>query len=117
METDEPTEWNPPPKAKKVRKSSEPSEKADYAGLEVKKGSTGRLVRPRHSGPKIRARDKGKLIRENQIKKITKRKNRMALLGVGQKKEKQNSTKKSLDSDSNFDKLVTAYKNKIQAKL
>lgn len=41
----------------------------------------------------------------------------MALLGVAQKKEKQNSTKKSLDSDSNFDKLVTAYKNKIQAKL
>ena len=66
METDEtaqPIEGpSPPKKAKKAvqkkKKDNEP-EKADYAGLEVKKGASGKLQRPRHSGAKIRARDKG----------------------------------------------------------
>ena len=37
-------------------------EKADYAGLEVKAGATGKLQKPRHSGAKVRARDKGTLV-------------------------------------------------------
>ena len=49
------------PKAKKARKSvPKPAAsnvpKADYGGLEVKKGATGKLQKPRHSGAKIRAR-------------------------------------------------------------
>ena len=124
METDQIEEsvTDQPPKAKKVRKTiGKTTDKADYAGLEVKKGTTGRLVKPRHSGPKIRARDKGKLVRENQINKITKRKKRMALLGADNKskKEKQENVgkKKTFEPDANFDKLVAAYKNKISAKL
>ena len=58
METDQPSP------AKKVRNEPKKSakkvpEKADYAGLEVKKGTSGKLQKPRHSGAKVRARDKG----------------------------------------------------------
>ena len=59
METDQPSP------AKKVRNEPKKTankvpEKADYAGLEVKKGTSGKLQKPRHSGAKVRARDKGK---------------------------------------------------------
>ena len=112
-----------PPKAKKVKKNEE--EKADYAGLEVKKGSTGRLQRPRHTGAKIRARDKGKLVREQQITKIAKRKKRLAALGVTavKKKIKNNNdgtvkqVKRKENDSGEFDKMVAAYKSKISAKL
>ena len=111
-----------PPKAKKVKKNEG---KADYAGLEVKKGSTGRLQKPRHTGAKIRARDKGKLVREQQITKIAKRKKRLAALGVTavKKKIKNNNegtikqVKRKETDSGEFDKMVAAYKSKISAKL
>ena len=112
-----------PPKAKKVKKYEDG--KADYAGLEVKKGSTGRLQRPRHTGAKIRARDKGKLVREQQITKIAKRKKRLAALGVTavKKKIKNNNegtmkqVKRKENDSGEFDKMVAAYKSKISSKL
>ena len=111
-----------PPKAKKVKSNEEG--KLDYAGLEVKKGSTGRLQRPRHTGAKIRARDKGKLVREQQITKMAKRKKRLAALGVTavKKKIKNNGnvkqvTRKENGDSGDFDKMVAAYKSKISAKL
>merc|ERR1719427_2493636 len=102
--------------------NGKPNEKLDYAGLEVKKGSTGRLQRPRHTGAKIRARDKGKIVREQQITKMAKRKKRLAALGVTAVKKKINKdgkvkVKKSETDSGDFEKMVAAYKSKISAKL
>lgn len=129
METDEPSP------AKKVKKTAQiptkapklvkPSEKADYAGLEVKQGASGKLQRPRHSGAKIRARDKGRLVREDQMNKMAKRKKRLAVLGVTavQKKQKvkevveQKQKKPAPERDCDFENMVAAYKKKISANL
>ena len=130
METDE--QPSPAKKAKtnqvtrKTPKVAKTAEKADYAGLEVKQGASGKLQRPRHSGAKIRARDKGRLVREDQMNKMAKRKKRLAVLGVTavQKRPKvkevvvtQQKKKVAPERDGKFEDMVAAYKKKISANL
>jgi len=95
--------------------------KAGYSGITVKKGVIGQLKKPKHVGAKIRARDRGKITRERQMERKTKRKETIRKLSVNIKKEKGQKTgqkpQTSNKKDDAFDKLVSNYKSKISAGL
>ena len=91
----------------------------EYSGIKVKKGLVGQLKQPKHTGTKIRARNKGKITEQRQREKKAKRKKNLKKLGVVQvpREKGQKSAEKKHKSDENFDRLVSSYKSKITAGL
>lgn len=105
---------------KPLVKKAVQKENPEYAGIQVQKGMAGNLKRPKHTGVKIRARDKGKITVQRQLESKLKRKQNLKKLTAGMDKEKivkkvQKKTK--VDQKDAMDKLVNNYKSKISAGL
>ncbi|CBY25082.1 unnamed protein product [Oikopleura dioica] len=105
----------PAPKEPAVQPAAE-QDKPEYAGIAVQRGIAGQLKRSKHTGTKIRARDRGKITLQRQQEQKIKRKENLKKLSVTVKKEKGAKPKEKKE-DPGFDSLVASYKSKISAGL
>lgn len=115
------TKPKPAPKKPAVHHKEPPAaenqqDKPEYAGIAVQRGIAGHLKRSKHTGTKIRARDRGKITLQRQKEQLAKRKENLKKLSVVVKKEKGAKPKEKKE-DLGFDSLVASYKNKISAGL